>query len=195
MSKVSTVSTNAQFDTAMADPLAVIVFMIPHCPHCMKFMPGYTSTSVDRTFHNVSFYQVNIAAGEGLLIARRNNVRGVPHATFFSRGRRLGDIYGDSVEEFRKHLSKYQSERTWSGSGHTLGARPGTEPPRAMGNSRSANADTLEQLAPPQDKVRSRMCPIKRALARRCFALDLVYKTASIFRFVDVPFGRGRIPI
>ena len=155
MSRVLSVATNSQLDNAMKEPLAVIVFMIPHCPHCMKFMPGFTSASVDRSFHNVSFYQVNIAAGEGLQLARRNSVRGVPHATFFSRGRRLGDIYGDSVDEFRKHLSKHQSERTWSGSGHTLGARPGggVEPPRAMGDSRSANADTLEQLAPPPEKV------------------------------------------
>ena len=155
MSRVLTISSNAQLDSAMGEPLAVVIFMIPHCPHCMKFMPGFTSISVERSFHNVAFYQVNIAAGEGLLLARRNNVRGVPHATFYSRGRRLGDIYGDSVDEFRKHLSKHQSERNWSGSGHTLGARPGggAEAPRAMGESRAANADTLEQLAPPQDKV------------------------------------------
>ena len=120
----------------------------------MKFMPGFNSASIDRGFSNVSFYSVNIAAGEGLQLARRNNVRGVPHATFYTRGRRLGDIYGDSIDEFRKHLAKHQSERNWSGAGHTLGARPGgAEPPRAMGGSRGSNADALEQLAPPQEKV------------------------------------------
>jgi hypothetical protein len=166
MSRVLSVVTNAQLDSASNEPLAVILFMIPHCPHCMKFMPGFNSASIDRAFANVSFYSVNIAAGEGLQLARRNNVRGVPHATFYTRGRRLGDIYGDSIEDFRKNLTKHQSERNWSGAGHTLGARPGgSEPPRAMGGSRGSNADALEQLAPPQDKV---LPPLTRnSLARR----------------------------
>jgi hypothetical protein len=162
MSRVNYIVSGSQLDSAINEQFSVILYMIPHCPHCMKFLPGFSSLSVDRHFASVSFYQVNIAVGEGLVLARRNSVGGVPHATFYSRGRRLGDMRGDNVDEFKKILSKHQSERTWSGAGYTLGARAGggVEPVRAMGESRGANADALEQLAPPSDKVRALSPPL-----------------------------------
>ena len=154
MSRVLSITTSAEFDSAIRETLCTVLYMIPHCPHCMRFAPGYNSVSIERSFSNVSFHQINLAAGEGLQLARRNNVGGVPHVVFYSRGRKLGEMRGDNVSEFRKQLSKHQTERTWSGEGHTLGSRPGgTEPPRAMGGTRGANADVLQQLAVSQDKV------------------------------------------
>ena len=57
---------------------------------------------------SVSFYNVNLMSGDGLGIARRNNVSGVPHTAFYSRSRKLGDMRGDSADEFRKLLVKYK---------------------------------------------------------------------------------------
>ena len=61
---------------------------------------------------SVSFYNVNLMSGDGLGIARRNNVSGVPHTAFYSRSRKLGDMRGDSADEFRKLLVKYKVRST-----------------------------------------------------------------------------------
>ena len=53
------------------------------------------------------------------------------------------------------HLNN-QAERGFVGAGYTLGGSAGTaasSPPRAMGDSKTANADALERRAPPADKV------------------------------------------
>ncbi len=154
MSRVLSITSSTEFDVATRETLCVILYMIPHCPHCLRFSPGFNSVSIERSFSNVAFHQINLAAGEGLQIARRNNVGGVPHVVFYSRGRKLGEMRGDNIAEFRKQLTRHQTERTWSGEGHMLGSRPGgVEPPRAMGGSRSANADALQELAVSQEKV------------------------------------------
>ena len=93
-------------------------------------------------------------------------VSGVPHNQFFSRGRKMGEMRGDSVAEFRKLMLKYLQQHTFSGAGYTLGTRAGggSAPPTAMGASREANADALERAAapagsppPPAAKVTSLM--------------------------------------
>ncbi len=154
MSRVLSITSSAEFDVATRENLCAILYMIPHCPHCMRFSPGFNSASLERSFSSVGFHQINLAAGEGLQLARRNNVGGVPHVVFYSLGRKLGEMRGDNVSEFCKQLTKHKNERTWSGEGHTLGSRPGgVEPPRAMGGTRSSNADALQGLAVSQEKV------------------------------------------
>jgi len=156
-SRVRLITTWNQFESAMADSnaLVVILYTVPGCPHCSRFLPEYNSASIGRDVNNVSFYNVNLMSGDGMGVARRNNVSGVPHTAFYARGRKLGDMRGDSIAEFKKLMQKYLQERTFSGAGYTLGGRPagGTEAPRAMGDSRDSNADALERKAPPGDKI------------------------------------------
>ena len=165
-SKVRLITTYSQFELAMADSSGVVVvlYTAPGCPHCNNFLPKFNELSVERAANNVAFYNVNLMSGDGMAIARKNNVTGVPHNQFYSRGRKLGEMRGDSVSEFRKLMTKYQQQHTFSGSGYTLGTRSGggTAPPTAMGASREANADALQRRAeaaastqPPADKVKA----------------------------------------
>jgi len=123
----------------------------------------------------------------------RGQVSGVPHSQFFSRGRKLGEMRGDSEPEFRKLMIKYQQQHTFSGAGYTLGSRAGggSAPPTAMGASREANADALERRAevaaqrapPPADKVNSLMnmgFPRGKAIAALQRTEDNVDQAADI---------------
>eukprot|EP00282_Hemiselmis_andersenii_P035574 CAMPEP_0169430646 /NCGR_PEP_ID=MMETSP1042-20121227/2512_1 /TAXON_ID=464988 /ORGANISM="Hemiselmis andersenii, Strain CCMP1180" /LENGTH=199 /DNA_ID=CAMNT_0009540979 /DNA_START=240 /DNA_END=835 /DNA_ORIENTATION=+ len=144
-SRVRLITTYAQFDSALSDsnPLVVILFTAPGCPHCSHILPAFNSISIESGMSSISFYNVNLMSGDGMGIARRNQVSGVPHFSFYGSG------------EFRKLLVKYKTERTFGGQGHTLGSGA-SEPPRAMGASRDANADRLGAAAgrqPPADKV------------------------------------------
>jgi len=120
-------------------------------------------------------------------------VSGVPHNQFYSRGRKLGEMRGDSVSEFRKLMVKYQQQHTFAGAGYTLGSRSGggSTPPTAMGASRDANADALERLAaaaaerapPPADKVNSLVMmgfPRDKAIAALMRSHDDVDRAADI---------------
>jgi hypothetical protein len=143
----------------------------------------------------VAFYNVNLMSGDGMAIARKNNVTGVPHNQFYSRGRKLGEMRGDSVSEFRKLMLKYQQQHTFSGAGYTLGSRSGggTGPPTAMGASRDANADALQRAAarppaaarapPPPDKINALMglgFPREKAVAALMRTADDVDKAADV---------------
>jgi hypothetical protein len=155
MSRVRLITTYSQFDLAMSDSntVVVILFTVPGCPHCTKFLPEYNSLSIERATNNVSFYNVNMMSGDGMGISRRARVAGVPHTAFYNRGQKLGEMRGDSINDFRKLLAKYQQDHAFVGVGHTLGSEAKREAPRAMGDSREANADVLERMAPPRDSV------------------------------------------
>jgi hypothetical protein len=120
-------------------------------------------------------------------------VTGVPHNQFYSRGRKLGEMRGDSVPEFRKLMVKYQQQHTFSGCGYTLGSRSGggTAPPTAMGHSREANADVLQRRAeaaaarapPPAERVNAIMAmgfPRDKAIAALMRTEDNVDQAADI---------------
>ena len=155
LSRVRLITTYSQFDLAMSDSNAVVVilFTVPGCPHCNRFLPEYNTLSVERSANNVSFYNVNLMSGDGMGIARRSKVSGVPHTAFFNRGEKLGEMRGDSMADFKKLLTKYQQDHAFVGAGYTLGSEASREAPRAMGNSRDANADALERKAPPRESV------------------------------------------
>uniref|UniRef100_A0A7S0EUU0 UBX domain-containing protein n=1 Tax=Hanusia phi TaxID=3032 RepID=A0A7S0EUU0_9CRYP len=154
-SRVRVITTFNQFESAMSDTnsVVVILYTAPGCPHCNRFLPQYNSISIEPAWNNISFYNVNIMSGDGLGIARRNNVAGVPHTSFYSRAKKLGDMRGDSVSEFRKLLAKHLQDRTFVGAGYVLGSSGNAEPPRAMGSSREENANKLEKKSVPAHKI------------------------------------------
>jgi len=123
-------------------------------------------------------------------------VTGVPHNQFYSRGRKLGEMRGDSVSEFRKLMTKYQQQHTFSGSGYTLGSRAGggTAPPTAMGASREANADALQRRmeaaarAPPADKVNALM---NMGFPRDKSIAALTRTSHDVDRAADILVGGG----
>ena len=137
--------------------------------------------------------QVAGLRGRVTLSTGATQVTGVPHSQFFSRGRKLGEMRGDSESEFRKLMVKYQQQHTFSGAGYTLGSRSGggSAPPTAMGASREANADALQRRAdvaaqrapPPADKVNSLMnmgFPRGKAIAALQRTEDNVDQAADI---------------
>jgi len=154
-SRVRIITTFNQYESAMSDTnsVVVILYTAPGCPHCNRFLPQYNSISIESAWNNISFYNVNIMSGDGLGIARRNNVGGVPHTSFYSRAKKLGDMRGDSISEFRKLLAKHLQDRTFVGAGYVLGSSANSEPPRAMGNSREENAKKLEKKSVPAHKI------------------------------------------
>jgi len=76
-SKVRLITTYSQFELAMADSSGVVVvlYTAPGCPHCNNFLPKFNELSVERGASNVAFYNVNLMSGDGMAIARKNNVR------------------------------------------------------------------------------------------------------------------------
>ena len=76
-SKVRLITTYSQFELAMSDSsgIVVILYTAPGCPHCNNFLPKFNSLSIEREANNVSFYNVNLMSGDGMAIARKNNVR------------------------------------------------------------------------------------------------------------------------
>ena len=81
-SKVRLITTYSQFELAMADSSGVVVvlYTAPGCPHCNNFLPKFNELSVERGASNVAFYNVNLMSGDGMAIARKNNVRPRPPA-------------------------------------------------------------------------------------------------------------------
>eukprot|EP00286_Rhodomonas_abbreviata_P015674 CAMPEP_0181337676 /NCGR_PEP_ID=MMETSP1101-20121128/28162_1 /TAXON_ID=46948 /ORGANISM="Rhodomonas abbreviata, Strain Caron Lab Isolate" /LENGTH=85 /DNA_ID=CAMNT_0023448219 /DNA_START=116 /DNA_END=370 /DNA_ORIENTATION=- len=79
-SRVKLITTHSQFELAMSDSnnVVVLLYTVPGCPHCNRFLPSYNSMSVESFASSISFYQVNLMSGDGMAIARRNNVTGVP---------------------------------------------------------------------------------------------------------------------
>ena len=76
LSKVRLITTHSQFELAMSDSSGVVVvlYTAPGCPHCNNFLPKFNSLSIEREASNVAFYNVNLMSGDGMAIARKNNV-------------------------------------------------------------------------------------------------------------------------
>lgn len=70
------ITTYSQFELAMSDSSGVVVvlYTAPGCPHCNNFLPKFNSLSIEREATNVAFYNVNLMSGDGMAIARKNNV-------------------------------------------------------------------------------------------------------------------------
>jgi len=75
-SKVRLITTYSQFELAMSDSSGVVVvlYTAPGCPHCNNFLPKYNSLSIEREASNVAFYNVQLMSGDGMAIARKNQV-------------------------------------------------------------------------------------------------------------------------
>ena len=59
ISRVRLITTYSQFDLAMSDSntVVVILFTVPGCPHCTKFLPEYNSLSIERATNKVSKFR------------------------------------------------------------------------------------------------------------------------------------------
>jgi len=91
-SKVRKITTYSQFELAMSDSSGVVVvlYTAPGCPHCSNFLPKFNTLSIEREAANVAFYNVNLMSGDGMAIARKNNVSLL---TFLHSLYRVGAVY------------------------------------------------------------------------------------------------------